>query len=115
MPSSTLLPDVLGGGELSQVVDVAREVRERRADILRIARSHGGTRVRIFGSVRHGTAKADSDLDPLIDLEPDSSLLDLVAIKQDLEDLLGREVHVVTEDAISPHIHDAILRDALPL
>ena len=96
-------------------VDVAKEVRDRRADILRIAQSHGATRVRIFGSVLHGTAKADSDLDLLIDLEPDSSLLDLVAIKQDLEDLLGREVHVVTEDAISLYIRDAIIRDAIPL
>ena len=100
---------------MSQIVDVTGAVREKRSDILRIAMGHGATRVRIFGSVRHGTATADSDVDLLVDLEPDRSLLDLVAIKQDLEDLLGREVHVATEDAISPYIRDAILRDAMPL
>ena len=100
---------------MSQVVDVAKVVSERRADILRIAMAHGATRIRIFGSVAHGTATADSDLDLLIDLEPGRHLLDLVAFKQDLEDLLGRAVHVVTKDAISPYIRDAILRDATPL
>jgi predicted nucleotidyltransferase len=100
---------------MSQVVDVAKEVRERRADILRIAQSHGATRVRIFGSVAHGTARANSDVDLLIDLEPGRHLLDLVAIKQDLEDLLGREVHVVTEGGISPYFRDKILHDATPL
>jgi predicted nucleotidyltransferase len=110
-----LLFDLERGGCLSQVIDVAKDVREKRDDILRIAMGHGATRVRIFGSVLHGTATADSDLDLLIDLEPGCSLLDLVAIKQDLEDLLGREVHVVTEDAISPYVRDRILHDAKPL
>jgi predicted nucleotidyltransferase len=88
---------------------------ETRAEILRIANGNGATRVRVFGSFVHGTARPDSDLDLLIELEPGRSLLDLVAIKQDLEDLLGREVHVVTEAAVSPRIRDEVLRDARPL
>jgi len=39
-----------------------------------------------------------------VNLNPGRSLLDIVAIKQDLEDLLGRKVDVVTEAAISPYI-----------
>lgn len=88
---------------------------DKRADILRIAEANGATRVRIFGSFARGTARAESDLDLLIDFEPGRNLLDLVAIKQDIEDLLGRPVHVLTEAAISPYIRDAILRDATPL
>jgi len=51
----------------------------------------------------------------LINLEAGRSLLDLIAIKQDLEDLLGCSVDVVTEDAVSPHIRDQVLQDAVSL
>ncbi|MCC7024070.1 MAG: nucleotidyltransferase family protein [Thermomicrobiales bacterium] len=82
---------------------------------MRIAHANGATRVRIFGSMARGAARPDSDIDLLIDLEPDRHLLDLVAIKQDLEDLLGREVHVVAEDAVSPYLRERILREAAAL
>ncbi|MGH2614788.1 MAG: nucleotidyltransferase family protein [Thermomicrobiales bacterium] len=75
---------------------------DKRADILRIAKENGATRVRIFGSFARGTARPDSDLDILVDLEPGRHLFDLVAMGQDLEDFLGRPVHVLTEGAISP-------------
>ena len=48
-------------------------------------------------------------------MEPGRSLLDIIAIKQDLEDLLGIQVDVVTEKALSPYIRDDILREAVPL
>lgn len=85
-----------------------------RGEILRIARANGATRVRVFGSIARGTARPDSEFELLIELEPGRRLLDLVAIKQDLENLLGREVHVVTEGAISPCFRETILRDIVP-
>jgi len=96
-------------------VNIDTLVIDNRAEIVRIAKVNGATRVRIFGSFARGTARPDSDLDFIIDLEPGRHLLDLVAIKQDLEDLLDRPVHVVTEAAISPYIRDEIIRDATPL
>jgi predicted nucleotidyltransferase len=99
----------------SQAVDIDTLVKDKRAEIVRIAKVNGATRVRIFGSFARRTASPDSDLDLLIDLEPGRHLLDLVAIKQDLEDLLNRPVHVVTEAAISPDIRATVLRDATPL
>lgn len=90
-------------------------LRYRRVDILRIAQAHGAVLVRVFGSMSRGTAHQGSDIDLLIDLQPGRHLLDLVAIKQDLEDLLGREVHVVAEAAISPYMRERVLRDASPL
>ena len=42
-------------------------------------------------------------------------LLDFIAIKQDLEDLLGCRVDVVTEAAISPYIRDRVLQEAISL
>ncbi len=88
---------------------------DRRAQILRIASKHGAHSVRVFGSTARREARPDSDLDLLITLEPDRSLLDLVAMKQDLEDLLGRPVDVITEAALSPYIREQVLREAVEL
>jgi len=71
--------------------------------------------VRIFGSLARGDSGIDSDVDFLIELEPERSLLDIVAIKQDLEDLLQRKVDVVTESAVSPYIRREIVRQAISL
>ncbi len=98
-----------------QEMPVDALLTRNRAEILRIARENGATRVRIFGSFARGTARPDSDLDLLVDFEPGRNLLDLVAVKQDIEDLVGRPVHVLTEPGISPYMRDAILRDATPL
>ena len=54
-------------------------------------------------------------MDVLVDLEPGRDLLDIVAIKQDLEALLGRRVDVVTERAVSPYIRESVLREAAAL
>lgn len=90
-------------------------MRDRRTDILEIAAGHGARHVRIFGSTARGEAHAGSDLDLLITLEPGRSLLDIIAIKQDLEDLLGCKVDVVTEAGLSPYLRDRVLSDAMPL
>jgi len=88
---------------------------DKRGEVLRIATRHGAAKVRVFGSVVRGDAGPDSDVDILIDLGPGRSLLDIVAIKQDLEDLLGCRVDVVTEAAISPYIRDRVLEEAVGL
>jgi hypothetical protein len=90
-------------------------LEEKREEILRIAALHGGRNVRVFGSRARGEGRPDSDFDILLDLEPDRSLLDIVAIKQDLEDMLGHEVDVLTEPAVSPYIREEILKEAVRL
>ena len=90
-------------------------IRNRRDEILRIATEHGAYNVRVFGSLARGEDSPGSDVDILIELEPGRSLLDIVAIKQDLEDLLARKVDVVTEAALSPYIRDRILQEAVGL
>ena len=78
------------------------ELRDQRDQILRIATRHGAHDVRVFGSVAREEAEASSDVDLLVRLESGRSLIDLIAVKQDLEDLLDRTVDVVTEASISP-------------
>jgi predicted nucleotidyltransferase len=80
-----------------------------------IAQRHGVTHIRVFGSVVRGESRPGSDLDLLVDLEPGRSILDLIAVKQDLEDFLGRTVDVVTERSLSPYFREAVLKEAVPL
>jgi len=87
----------------------------RREEILRVAKRYGAENVRVFGSRAHGEARPESDVDLLVSVGEHTSLLRIIAIKQDLEDLLGSTVHVVTEDAISPYLRDQVLKDAIPL
>jgi predicted nucleotidyltransferase len=90
-------------------------VRRRRADIKRIAAEHGARNVRVFGSVARGEVGPDSDLDVLVRFESGRSLLDLIGLQQDLSDLLGCKVDVVSEGGISPYLNDDILGEAIPL
>jgi len=69
----------------------------------------------VFGSWARGEAGPDSDLDLLINVEPGTSLLDMIGLQQDLEDLVGSKVDVLTEDGISRHVKERILAEARPL
>jgi predicted nucleotidyltransferase len=70
-------------------------ILDRREEILRIAARYGASNVRVFGSVVRGQAGEGSDLDLLVRLEKGRSLLDHMALAQDLEDVLGCHVDVV--------------------
>jgi len=88
-------------------------IAARADDIRRIARMHGATRLRVFGSRASGTRTAESDLDLLVEFEAGRDLLDLVALKQDLEALLDCKVDVVEEGALSPYLKDRVIRQAV--
>ncbi len=71
--------------------------------------------MRVFGSLARGEGAESSDLDLLVTMEEKRSLLDLVGLKQDIEDLLHRPVDVLTEPALSPYIRGRVLAEAMPL
>ena len=96
-------------------MELDRLLQGKRHEILRIADSHGARDGRVFSSLARDKAGPDSDIDILVKLDPGRSLLGIVAIKQDLEDLIGREVDVVTEAATSPYIREEVLREAVSL
>jgi predicted nucleotidyltransferase len=91
------------------------DLNTKRQDILRIAAAHGARNVRLFGSAARGEDRAGSDVDLLVDMEAGRSLLDLIALGQDLEDLLPRKVDVLTDQSVHPAIRPHILADARPL
>ncbi len=90
-------------------------LREKREEILRIAAKHGAYNVRVFGSVARGEARADSDVDFLINVGENHSAWFPVGLILDLEELLKRQVDIATEDDLHWYIKDRVLKDAVNL
>lgn len=82
---------------------------------MQIAARHGATNVRVFGSVARGDARPDSDIDFLVNLEANRSLLDLARMLRELQTLLGCPVDVVTEPGLRPRLRLQVLKEARPL
>ncbi len=86
-----------------------------REAIRRIALSHRVTNVRVFGSVVHGDDTEASDLDLLVDPTHETTMMDIGAIRYDLNQLLGIPVDVLTPRALPDHFKSIVLREALPV
>lgn len=75
-------------------------LRKRRAEIETACARHGASRPRVFGSVARGESRVGSDIDLLVDIEPGRTLFDVSALHDDLVELLGHEVDVLTSGAV---------------
>jgi len=88
-------------------------LQEKRAEILQLATKHGAFNVRIFGSVARGEEREDSDVDFLVEMETERSLLDRIGLIQDLEDFLGKKVDVANVKGLREAFRERILREAI--
>lgn len=90
-------------------------LREKREEVLRIAEKHGARNVRVFGSVAHGEATESSDIDLLVDTAEETSPWFPAGLVEELEELLGRRVDVVTTNGLYWLLRRRILTEARPL
>jgi predicted nucleotidyltransferase len=90
-------------------------IEQNRQRIRMLAHQRGVRNVRLFGSMSRDDATEDSDVDLLVDLESGRSGLALGGFLQDVSDLLGRRVDVVTENSLHPSIRKQVLHEAVPL
>jgi predicted nucleotidyltransferase len=82
----------------------------------KILKRHAVKKASIFGSFARGEAKARSDVDLLIEYKTkDKSLFDLVNLKAELEEILGRKVDIVTYNSIYWRLRDQILSEQVAI
>jgi len=79
--------------------------------ILPILKRQGVIKAAVFGSFARGEMTKNSDIDILVKLAKNKSLLDLVGLKLDLEEKLDRDVDVISYGGIHPLLRDIILRE----
>jgi len=86
-------------------------IDEIKSKVIPILKRCGVKKAAIFGSVVRGKAEADSDIDILVEIESDMSLLDFVGLKIEVEEALGKKVDLVEYSTIKPLIKERILSE----
>ena len=86
---------------------------EIKSAIIPVLKKFGVARASLFGSFARGYQNEESDVDIIIEFEhPESrSLLDLVAIEQEISELLDRKTDVLTVNSIHPLIKESVMTD----
>jgi predicted nucleotidyltransferase len=86
-------------------------IEQVRARVVPVLERYGAKRAGLFGSYVRGQMKEDSDIDILVQIEKDISLLDFIGLKLEIEESLGRKVDLVEYDTIKPLLRDMILKE----
>jgi Predicted nucleotidyltransferases len=90
-------------------------LKAKRDEILQVCAKYGARNVRVFGSVARGEADEQSDIDLLVEFEPNRSLLDHAGLFVELQELLGVKVDVVSDRGLKPRIRQRVSQEAIPL
>ena len=97
------------------VCNMRTSLEEIKHKVLTVLKRHDITRASVFGSFARGEVEKDSDLDILIEFNGEKSLLDLVALKLELEETLRRSLDVLTYKAIHPAIREKVLKEQVTI
>jgi len=90
-------------------------IKEIENKILPVLRKYHVRRASLFGSIVRGEMTEESDIDLLVELPETASLLDLAGLKIDIEELLSRNVDVLTYDSLHPLLRDRILSEQVAI
>lgn len=83
--------------------------QSKKHDIIQKLEQEGAEKVELFGSyAREEEADKESDVDLLVDFSEPKSLLDIARIERQLSEKINKEIDLVTEESLSPHIADKI-------
>ena len=94
---------------------MTKDIEEVKQKIFPILKSHHVKRAGLFGSFARGDISQNSDLDVLVEIEDDISLLDFVGIKLELEETLDRKVDLVEYSTIRPLLRESILSEEIAI
>lgn len=92
-----------------------QRVSAHRRELLDVLRGHGVTNPEVFGSAARGDDREGSDVDILVDFPPGTSIIDIIGIQHELEDLLGVPVDLVPRSDLKERVRAKVAKDLLPL
>lgn len=95
--------------------EIRNEIEDVKKKIRPILENYGVKKAGLFGSVVRGELTEDSDIDILVEIEKDISLLEFVGFKLEIEKKLGRKVDLVEYSEIKPLLKDIILREQVAI
>ena len=94
----------------------ASEIYNRhKAEIREIASRYPVANIRVFGSVVHGNDRDTSDIDLLVDALPEATLFDLGGLQDELQELLGINVDLLTPGDLHPRFRESVISEARPV
>jgi len=91
------------------------KLKEYKNDILKIALLHGAKNIKVFGSVARGEQNQNSDVDFVVEMSKGKTVLNRIALMQDLKKLLGQDVDVVTYKSLKEKVRSSLIKDAVEL
>lgn len=94
---------------------MSKKIKQLQKKITPILKKNDVIKASIFGSFARGEDKKGSDIDILVELQKDKSLLDLIHLKNELEDLLKRKVDLLTYGGVNPRLEKYIYKDEVKI
>jgi predicted nucleotidyltransferase len=88
---------------------------QKRHEVREVVSRFRTANPRVFGSVLYGTDQDGSDLDLLVDALPGLTLFDLGGLQEELRDILGVDVDVLTPGDLPPKFRAKVLAEAQPV
>lgn len=90
-------------------------LKSKKQAVLDATAKYKTTNARVFGSVVRGSDVDGSDLDVLVDPLPGTTLFDLGGLQDELQELLGVPVDLLTPGDLPPAVLAAVLAEARPV
>jgi len=90
-------------------------IEEIKEKITPILEKYGVTYAGVFGSVARGDARPDSDVDILVKIRNPISIFVFFKMNDELEEILGRKVDLVTENSLIRYFKPYVMLDLKPL
>jgi len=88
-----------------------RKIRVLKKKIIPILRRYGVKKAAIFGSFARGESKKRSDIDILVKIGKNISLLDFIGLKLEIEKILRKKVDLVEYETLKPFIKERALKE----
>lgn len=103
---------LLTNGYEESIMKPSVALENHLSEVHGIILKHRVQNVRVFGSVIRGEDTEESDLDILVDPTPETTLMDISAIRYELRNLLGVSVDVLTPKALPAKFRDFVIKEA---